>query len=128
MSTGNIKLCNSNILGGVEIEASTGNIELTNSNMNNLDIEISTGKCKLTNVQVFKDLTIDGSTGDVIFDGIDASNIFVELSTGDVRGTILSGKWFNVESDTGKVSIPQSKEGGECRIKVDTGDIAISYK
>ena len=128
VTTGNIKLVDCETLGDVEIESSTGNVTLENCNPNSLSVELSTGKTKLINVIVANNINIEGSTGDVIFDGIDAANIYVELSTGDVEGTILSSKFFVAKSDTGDVDVPETRDGGECRIRVSTGDIDISYK
>ena len=71
---------------------------------------------------------MQGATGNLFFDGFDAENIYVQLSTGDVKGTILSSKFFRANSDTGDVSVPDTREGGECIITVDTGSINITYK
>lgn len=69
-----------------------------------------------------------GATGNLVFDGFDAKNIYVQLSTGDVKGTILTSKFFIAKSDTGDVRVPNTREGGECIITVDTGSINITYK
>ena len=65
---------------------------------------------------------------DVIFDSFDAKNIYVSVTTGDVKGTILTDKIFNVKSSTGKVNVPDTYNGGICKISTTTGDIIISYK
>ena len=126
--TGNIKISNCDKMGNIDIDTDTGNINLTNVNANKLEIETDTGDTRLTNVILKEDLNIEGSTGDVYFDGFDAANIYIDLSTGDVKGTILSSKFFVAKSNTGKVIVPQTREGGECIIIVDTGDINIKYK
>ena len=127
ISTGNVNIKDFKTLGNVEIESSTGNINIENGNCESLEIEISTGKTKLTHVIVAKDLIVEGSTGDVILDGFDAENININLSTGDVKGTIITSKFFIVNTDTGKINVPETKDGGTCRINTDTGDINISY-
>lgn len=127
-TTGDIMIKDCNIGNNLTIDSTTGDLEITNVNCNKLDIEITTGDTELTNVIITTDLKINGTTGDVDFDGIDANNIYIELSTGDVCGTILSSKFFNVESDTGKINVPKTRDGGECVIRVSTGDIIISYK
>ena len=126
--TGNIKISNCDKMGNIDIDTDTGNISLSNVNANKLEIETDTGDTRLTNTILKEDLNIDGSTGSVYFDGFDAANIYIELSTGDVKGTILSNKFFVAKSNTGKVIVPQTREGGECIIIVDTGDINIKYK
>jgi len=126
-TTGDIKLLNMTCKL-LDIETTTGDIELSNTNCDALNVEITTGKTKLINTIVTNDLHIDGSTGDVILDAFDAKNINIKLTTGDVKGTILTSKFFIVKSNTGKEEVPETREGGECRITVTTGDIIISYK
>jgi len=126
--TGNIKISNCDKIGNIDIYTDTGNISLSNVNANKLEIETDTGDTRLTNTILKEDLNIEGSTGSVYFDGFDAANIYIELSTGDVKGTILSSKFFVAKSNTGKVIVPQTRDGGECIIIVDTGDINIKYK
>lgn len=126
--TGNIRISNCDKMGNIDIDTDTGNINLTNVNANKLEIETDTGDTRLTNVILKEDLNVEGSTGSVYFDGFDAANIYIHLSTGDVKGTILSSKFFVAKSNTGKAIVPQTREGGECIIIVDTGDINIKYK
>lgn len=127
-STGDIRIFNCDKLGDVNVKTSTGDIELINIKCNKLDIETSTGKTKLSNTLVENDFNMKGSTGNLYLDGFDAKNLYIELSTGDVKGTILSSKFFIAKSDTGRVNVPTTREGGECIITVSTGDIDISYK
>lgn len=127
-STGDIIINNCDSLGIIDIDTSTGDVDLLNVNCKKLDIKISTGDTKLTNTLVENDFNIDGGTGDILLDGFDAVNICINLSTGDVKGTILSSKFFIAKSDTGHVNVPETREGGECKITVSTGDIIITYK
>lgn len=127
-STGEVDVEDCEYLGQASINTSTGNIDIRNTKCESLTIEVSTGEVDLEDVIVTKDLKINGSTGDVSFEDIDAENIYIELSTGDVEGTILSSKFFDADSDTGRVNVPKTREGGECIIRVSTGDINISYK
>lgn len=127
-STGDILIEDCNNIGNVNIETSTGDIELINSNCNQLLLISSTGKITLKKVLVKNDLEIKAKTTSVYLDSFDANNIYITVSTGDVVGTILSSKFFIAKSDTGKVEVPETREGGECRITASTGDIIISYK
>ena len=125
-STGDVEIINCNKIGNIEIETGTGNVSLSNLNCEKLDLKISTGDTRLTNVILKEDLNIDGSTGSVYLDSFDAANIYIELSTGDVKGTILSNKFFIANSGTGHVSVPETRDGGECKIIVSTGNINIT--
>ena len=126
-STGDITISKSN-LNNVFVSTKTGYIKLIDVNCQKLDIQISTGDTKLINVLVKDNCYINGKTGSVYLDGFDASNIYITLSTGDVKGTILTSKFFTAISKTGNVSVPKTREGGECNINVSTGDINIGYK
>lgn len=127
-TTGDVEVKNINKLGNMEIETSTGDITLQNINCGSLKIDVTTGKTKLSNVIATNDINIEGTTGDITFDGIDANNICIDVTTGDVKGTILSSKFFIAKSTTGDINVPETRDGGVCRITVTTGDINISYK
>ena len=126
-STGDIEASNCD-LGCLDINTSTGNIDLKNVGCQKLDIEITTGNTKLTNVLVEEDLNINGSTGNVYLNDFDAKNIYIKLSTGNVKGTILTNKFFIVSSSTGDVVVPETRDGGKCKISTSTGNIIIKYK
>lgn len=127
-STGDIKIDNCKNTGNINIKTDTGDVYLLNVNCKKLDINIDTGDTKLINTLIENDFNMKGSTGKLYLDEFDALNIYVKLSTGDVKGTILSSKFFIANSDTGIVKVPETREGGECRITVDTGNIIIQYK
>lgn len=127
-STGDIKIKDCNNVGDVEITTSTGDIDLINFACQELNINCGTGNTDLINVVAQKDCKIEGSTGNVTLDGFDAANIYIEISTGDVKGTILTSKFFDAKSSTGDVRVPSTQEGGKCIIRTSTGDIEIAYK
>ena len=127
-STGDIDFSNCNDLGITNIETSTGKIYIANTNFEELNVDTTTGDVELSNVVVSNDFKMIGSTSNLYLDGFDANNIEVTLSTGDVKGTILTSKFFIAKSDTGVVKVPETREGGECRITVDTGNIIINYR
>jgi len=92
----------------------------------NLTSSGSTGGISLKNVIVSQTLSVRRSTGDVTFDGCDGAEIDVETDTGDVTGCLLTDKVFLTQTDTGRVSVPETVTGGPCRITTDTGDIRIT--
>ena len=97
-------------------------------NCKNLSSEGDTGDIYLTNVIVKDKLSLERDTGDVRFDSSDAGEIFIETDTGDVVGSLLTDKVFFPHSDTGKVKLPKTTEGGKCEISTDTGNINIEIK
>lgn len=127
-STGEVDIYECKVLSNINIQGKTGDIKLKNTTCYDLSITLSTGEVSLIGLIALNNIDIEGKTGDVLFTNIDALNITVNLSTGDVEGSILTSKFFIAKSDTGRVNVPETREGGECRITVSTGDINISYK
>lgn len=124
VSTGDIDLFDLNA-NKIELRASTGDMELDNVDCKNLTTEADTGDISLTNVIASQSLNIKRSTGDVEFNGVDSLSINVETSTGDVEGTLLSGKIFDCDSSSGKVQVPNSTDGGICKVRTSTGRIKL---
>ncbi len=126
VTTGKIVASGITCEGELEIEVSTGKANLTDVTCKTLESEGDTGDITLRNVIASERFSIERSTGDVKFEGCDAAEIFVKTDTGDVEGTLLSDKVFIVNTDTGKVSVPNSIVGGRCQIETDTGDVKIT--
>ena len=125
VTTGDIQLEDTRC-DNLTITGSTGDTELTNLRAEkNICVESNTGDITLTDV-IAKELDIECDTGDVKFNDSDAAMISVEVDTGDVTGTLLTGKIFEISSDTGKIDVPENGPGGKCEIETDTGDIKIS--
>ncbi len=124
-STGDINIKLVDCSGKIETMVSTGKTDLTDVTCESLLSNGSTGDMTLTNVVAAKDFNITRSTGDIIFDKCDANEIFATTDTGNVRGNLLSTKVFICNTDTGRVSVPKTTEGGKCEITTDTGDIKI---
>lgn len=147
VSTGKITLENIEAENDVRAKASTGRVELHDIKCNSLNAEASTGSITLKNVIaenkikvkastgrvtltscLSNSLNIETSTGDVNLYASDAENIEIDTDTGNVEGSILTSKIFTTETDTGRVRVPQSTEGGTCKIRTDTGDITITIE
>lgn len=144
LSTGDVN-CQASTTEKLKIQTSTGDITVKNLSAGELELQVSTGRTVLTDVQcnalvstgntgnvclrnviATEKLSIERSTGDVTFDRCDAGEIVVKTDTGDITGSLLSGKIFLPESDTGKVDVPRTTTGGKCRLSTNTGDIKIS--
>lgn len=127
-STGKITVTDVACAGDAHIRVTTGKTALTNVTCRNLTADGSTGDILLAHVIATEKLCIDRSTGDVRFEGADAGELFVKTDTGKVTGSLLTGKTFITDTDTGKISVPESVAGGKCEIRTDTGNIQISVK
>lgn len=112
--------------GDISIHVSTGETDLTNVVCKKIVSKGDTGDIVLNQVVAEEIISIERSTGDVRFHGSDALGIFVETDTGDVTGSLLTGKYFMVETDTGSVDVPKDSHGGRCGITTGTGDVQIT--
>lgn len=111
--------------GDVSIRVDTGKTKLLDVTCRNLTTEGTTGDIALNRVIASDAIRITRDTGDVEFSASDAGSVFVKTSTGDVTGSLLSEKVFITDTNTGKVEVPKSINGGRCEITTDTGDIRI---
>ncbi|MBQ3184028.1 MAG: DUF4097 family beta strand repeat protein [Clostridia bacterium] len=111
--------------GNIDIKVSTGDVTLTDISCDSLKTEGDTGDIMLKTVVAEAKFDIKRSTGDVKLEGCDAEELRIETDTGDVVGTLLSEKIFITESDTGRIDVPETTNGGRCEITTDTGDIKI---
>ncbi len=125
-STGDITVSNVICKGDTNIKLSTGKTDLTDIKCNNLKTHASTGNITLKNVISNEKFSIKTSTGDVKFESSDAKEIFIETDTGNVKGSLLTDKVFITSTNTGRVDVPKTVNGGKCEITTDTGDIKIT--
>lgn len=128
VSTGRITASNVACEGDVKINVSTGKTNMTNIVCKNVTSSGSTGDVLLNNVIAAEKISVKRSTGDVKFDDSDAAEIFVKTNTGHITGTLLSEKVFIAQTDTGRVDVPKTTNGGKCEVSTDTGNIKLKIK
>lgn len=126
VSTGRVAISDFNCFGDIKLTVDTGDTKLENVRCKSLISEGDTGYLTMNNVLASEKFDIERDTGDVKFNNCDAGEIDIETNTGDVIGTFLAEKVVFASTDTGKVDVPKSTNGGRCEITTDTGDIKIS--
>ena len=127
-STGDINIRSTDIEGSCRITCTTGDLTTDGLSVGKLYAESSTGSKELHNTIAEGIMSLTSDTGDVLFDESDAQSIKIETSTGEVEGVLLSSKIFITDTSTGDIDLPESIEGGICKIKTDTGDISLRIK
>lgn len=120
--TGDIKLSNAEC-EQIRLKTDTGDKELENVICKMLISESDTGDTDMERVMAEENLQITTNTGDVEIESSDAGAVSIVTDNGDVSGHFLTSKWFQAYSDTGNVRVPHTRDGGECRIESNTGDI-----
>jgi len=128
VSTGKVTVSAVTCENDVKVKVSTGKTKLTDTRCKNVISNGNTGDIYLSNVISTEKFSIKRSTGDVKFEDSDATEIFVKTDTGGVTGSLLNNKVFITQTDTGKVDVPKTTNGGRCEITTDTGDIKITVK
>lgn len=121
-STGDLQL---SVVAGdeVHLQTGTGEVDAEKVNAGMFTCTSDTGEVELEGVMAEEYLQIRTDTGDVGIEGCDAGRVDIQTGTGDVTGYFLTPKWFSANSNTGDVKVPNTPEGGDCRIETDTGDI-----
>ena len=123
--TGDLHLSDGQISGNISLSQSTGDVTLVRVTCHNLNAEANTGDLEMTDVIASGVMELERSTGDVLLDACDAASLSIDTDTGKVSGTLRTPKVFHAESDTGRVRVPSTTEGGACRVTTDTGDIHL---
>ena len=125
VSTGKVVVNSVDCEGDIKIRVSTGKAEASDVKCKSFTSEGSTGSITLKKVIASEKFSVKRSTGDIKLEKCDAAEIIIKTDTGSVKGTLLSEKIFIAKSDTGKVDVPSSMNGGRCEISTDTGNIKI---
>ena len=125
-STGDVNITDTTVSGEITQSIDTGATVFDGVVCDKLATDGSTGDIDLKRFNANESINIKRSTGDVTFTDSDAGEITVETSTGDVTGNLLSPKIFITKTGTGKITVPESTEGGKCKITTSTGKIIIT--
>ena len=128
ISTGALQLKNVNVAGDINASASTGATSFENVHAENLTSSSSTGRVSVKDTIIAKHMDIRCSVGDIKIEDSDAATVYLKASTGDIDATFLTSKIVYASTDTGRVNVPHSTEGGKCEIETSTGNIVVKFK
>lgn len=123
VSTGAVTVSQTACKNDVKISVSTGKTVMTDTACRNLTSTGSTGCMALEKVIASENLSVTRTTGDITLDRCDAAALSLKTDTGNVTGSLLTDKVFLAHTDTGRVNVPATSEGGKCQIHTDTGNI-----
>ena len=126
VTTGDIAVSAVACEGNLQLNVGTGDAKLTDSTCKSLISDGTTGDLYLKNVIAVERVTVERTTGDIKLERCDAAELYIETTTGDVTGSLLSEKIFIAHATTGDVKVPESVNGGKCKINTTTGDIIIN--
>ncbi len=123
--TGELSLTSVTVSSSLTVERDTGDVQISACKTSAINVKTDTGDIKMTDTAC-TGVTLQTETGDVSLRDCDAAKIGIVTDTGDVTATLLSGKEFLCQSETGRVRHPASSEGGRCEIRSNTGDILVT--
>lgn len=126
VSTGGITASDITCTENFLVQVSTGKADIRDVRCKTLHSSGTTGDISLQNVIAEESFSVTRSTGDISLVKCDASELTLTTSTGDITGSLLSGKVFSADSNTGSARIPPSGTGGSCELRSGTGDIRIT--
>lgn len=124
-STGHVSVSSLLCSEGLSLKVNTGDATLQNISCKSFTSSGSTGDLSMKNLIAKDKMSIERDTGDVTLDRCDANEIEINTSTGDVKGSVRSDKTFFVQSDTGRVTAPETVSDQICRVTCSTGDIDL---
>lgn len=127
-STGKVTVTDVTCEQDIKVSVSTGKTFFDGVTCEDLASDGSTGDLHLKDVKALCKFSLERSTGNIKFEGSDAAEIYAKTDTGSIKGTLLTGKMFSAKSDTGRVSVPDSTDGGKCELLTDTGNIKIEIE
>lgn len=127
VTTGDISF-ESSVSGALKCNTTTGDILLCGVRCETLTATGTTGDTEMTDVIANSKMTVKRTTGDVEFEACEAEDIFIKVTTGDIEGSLLTDKIFEAKTTTGRVNVPDSREGGFCKVRATTGSIDICVK
>ncbi len=127
LSSGNVKLSEI-IAASINAETSSGNIGIYDSTLTEImQIKISSGNIKIEDTYSTEKTAIESSSGNVVFERFDSKEIDIDVNSGNVKGTLLTGKTFDVRTESGTSDYPEnSNEGGTCKIRTESGNVNIT--
>jgi len=128
-ASGEIKIRNVTVSEAVGLEVASGDIELSQCNVGSLRMYSASGDIELSDVVARDLIHAETASGDVEFARCDAHSLALHTASGDIKGSLLTGKAFDVRSTSGKERVPQDTLGaGTCLARAASGDIIITVK
>jgi len=127
-SSGSISLGDASVGAELSLDSTSGDIELSYVNCGELEADSASGRIELRDVIASRSLDIETTSGDIRLERCDAASLELESTSGYISGTLLSGKDFDVSTNSGDIDLPSGSRGGKCRISTTSGDIRLSIE
>ncbi len=126
-SSGGVDLIECQVSGNAQVKTSSGTIEFVSCSAGTITAEASSGAITLERTVASGLAQLSNSSGGVTFNEFDAGELDVKTTSGSVKGTLLTGKMFDVRTGSGSENVPASdRDGGMCAIETGSGSVRIT--
>lgn len=127
-TSGKTTLGNIGVSDKLEVKGTSGKIEISQVNCNSVSVENASGAIILSDVIAESSFDVECVSGKIQLLGCDADNLEIDNVSGSVSGTLLSDKVFDASSTSGRVKVPDTTQGGVCKVRTTSGSIDIDIK
>lgn len=111
----------------LELKATSGEIYLQDSTAKTIQISSVSGNLEISQTEASEEASFQSTSGDVNFVRFDAPKMEITTVSGNVRGSLLSGKQFSVNSLTGNVQVPPNTSQSQvCTVSSTSGDVELT--
>lgn len=116
-------------IGDVEISTTSGNIRLQETQLGSLHAETVSGETCLTDGDASGTVRVSSVSGNVELENFDAAAFEIASTSGDIKGTLKTGKDFEISTISGSVDCPENLQaGGSFRAETVSGDVRLAVK
>ncbi len=113
-------------LQSVSVVASSGDVDLERIEATSVSVSVRSGEISFESVVTAGKTEVFASSGEIELEACDAGEYVIKTGSGNVEATLLSGKVFDARTGSGRVRVPVSTSGGNCKVTTGSGDIRIS--
>lgn len=115
-------------LQDVRFKTTSGDIEGDSLELSSLDVESVSGEIQLSRAVCTRDMTVKTTSGDIELTEADADEYELSSTSGSINARILTPKFYNASSTSGKISVPAMDKNceGAMNLKTTSGDITVT--
>ena len=124
-TSGSVTLSNAAV-GFVEASANSGSVVLSDITADTLEIETTSGSIHLRDILASCSLSLSSTSGGIRLSKCDAPEIQIKTTSGSVTGQLLTPKHFQVDTNSGTVSVPYAVAAEICRIETTSGSVRFA--
>ena len=124
-TSGSVTLSNAAV-GFVEASANSGSVVLSDITADTLEIETTSGSIHLRDILASCSLSLSSTSGGIRLSKCDAPEIQIKTTSGSVTGQLLTPKYFQVDTNSGTVSVPYAVAAEICRIETTSGSVRFA--